>query len=137
MTYLAGEWSTFNAAVKVMEKFYGQCNHPLGAPILLACIQPLWFRFIDRETKHPNIPDRPLPRTEKPWSEIQKVLEAHAEEEELAEEAELAQVDEMMVMSCMAVPKEKTLRQRAKFFAGIGFRGLQHLLQDAQGVDFI
>ncbi|CAL8580580.1 hypothetical protein XPA_006302 [Xanthoria parietina] len=103
VTYIAGEWSTFNAAVKVMEKFY----------------------------------DRPLPRTEKPWSEIQKVLEAHAGDEELAEEAELAQVDEMMVMSYMAVPKEKTLRQREKFFAGVGFRGLQRLLQDAQGADFV
>ena len=65
------------------------------------------------------------------------MLEAHAGEEELAEEAELAQVDEMMVMSYMAVPKEKTLRQRTKFFAEVGFLGLQHLLQDAQGVDFI
>ncbi|KAI4222735.1 MAG: hypothetical protein L6R36_005939 [Xanthoria steineri] len=103
VTYVAGEWSTFNAAVKVMEKFY----------------------------------DRPLPRTEKPWSEIQKVLEAHAGDEELAEEAELAQVEELMVMGYMSVPKEKTLRQRGKFFAGVGFRDLQHLLHDAQGVDFI
>ena len=43
----------------------------------------------------------------------------------------------MMVMSYMAVPKEKTLRQRDKFFAGVGFRGLQRLLQDAQGADFV
>ena len=65
------------------------------------------------------------------------MLEAHAGDEELAEEAELAQVDEMMVMSYMAVPKEKTLRQREKLFEGVGFRDLQHLLQDAQGVDFV
>lgn len=65
------------------------------------------------------------------------MLEAHAGDEELAEEAELAQVEELMVMGYMSVPKEKTLRQRGKFFAGVGFRDLQHLLHDAQGVDFI
>ncbi|KAL8726070.1 MAG: hypothetical protein Q9166_006949 [cf. Caloplaca sp. 2 TL-2023] len=47
---------------------------------------------------------------------------------ELTDEMELAQVEEMMVMSYLCVPKEKTLRQREQYFGGMRFRGLEELL---------
>ncbi|KAL9006068.1 MAG: hypothetical protein Q9188_001195 [Gyalolechia gomerana] len=103
VTYVAGEWNTFNAAIRVMEAFN----------------------------------DRPLPRTEKSWQQIQRVLEAHADDEELSEESELAQVEEMMVMSYLACPKEKTLRQREKYFAHVQFRDLDQLLDSAEEVSFV
>ncbi|KAL8753742.1 MAG: hypothetical protein Q9199_004840 [Rusavskia elegans] len=103
VTYVAGEWSTFNAAIKVMEAFY----------------------------------DRPLPRTGKSWQEIQETLEAHAGDEELSGEAEMAQVEEMMVMGYLACPKEKTVRQREKYFAGVRFRDLCQLLHSAKEMEFV
>ncbi|KAI4270111.1 MAG: hypothetical protein LQ337_006896 [Flavoplaca oasis] len=81
--------------------------------------------------------DRPMPRTNKPWKQIQETLEAHKGEEELSPEAEIAQVEEMMVMSYLACPKEKTLRQREKYFRNVWFRGLRQLLQEAKEVDFV
>ncbi|KAL8957777.1 MAG: hypothetical protein Q9193_005037 [Seirophora villosa] len=81
--------------------------------------------------------DRPMPRTSKSWPQIQSVLEAHAGEKELSEELELAQVEEMMVMSFLACPKEATLRHREKYFSRIHFRPLRELLQAAETVDLI
>ena len=78
-----------------------------------------------------------MPRTNKSWQQIQDTLEAHERDEELSGEAEIAQVEEMMVMSYLACPKEKTLRQREKYFKNVGFRGLRQLLQDAKEVDFV
>lgn len=78
-----------------------------------------------------------MPRTSKSWLQIQSVLEAHAGEKELSEELELAQVEEMMVMSYLACPKEATLRHREKYFSRIHFRPLRELLQAAEAVKFI
>ncbi|KAL8993177.1 MAG: hypothetical protein Q9169_006549 [Polycauliona sp. 2 TL-2023] len=80
---------------------------------------------------------RPMPRTNKPWQEIKHTLEAQVEGEELSQEAELAQVEEMMVMSYLACPKQKTLRQREKYFAGVRFRDLGQLLLEARGMEFV
>ncbi|KAL8749303.1 MAG: hypothetical protein Q9184_006862 [Pyrenodesmia sp. 2 TL-2023] len=81
---------------------------------------------------------RPMPRTEKSWQQIQRALDkAPAADGKLTEESELAQVEEMMVMGCMACPKEKTLRQREKYFAQVRFRGLEELLRLAGKVDFV
>ncbi|KAL8786520.1 MAG: hypothetical protein Q9213_002747 [Squamulea squamosa] len=71
----------------------------------------------------------------KEW--IQETLEAHAGDEELSGEAELAQVEEMMVMSYLACPREKTLKQREKYFANVRFRDLSQLLHSAIEVDFV
>ncbi|KAL8878504.1 MAG: hypothetical protein Q9192_008438 [Flavoplaca navasiana] len=81
--------------------------------------------------------DQPMPRTNKSWEKIQKTIEAHEGEEELSPEAEIAQVEEMMVMSYLACPKEKTLRQREKYFRNVAFLGLRQLLQEAKEVDFV
>lgn len=78
-----------------------------------------------------------MPRTQKSWEQIQRALEAHADDEGLSDELERAQVEEMMVLGYMACPKEQTLRQREKYFPHIHFRGLDELLQLAAEVDFI
>lgn len=78
-----------------------------------------------------------MPRTEKSWQDVQRVLEAHADDKVLSEELELAQVEEMMLMSCLACPEEKTLRQRKEYFAHVQFRSLEKLLQSAKNVDFV
>ncbi|KAL9638264.1 MAG: hypothetical protein Q9164_001667 [Protoblastenia rupestris] len=66
-----------------------------------------------------------------------EVLEKHANDDPISNKVELAQVEEMMVKSYLACPKEKTLRQRDKYFAGIKFRGLDELLKDASRMDFL
>ena len=78
-----------------------------------------------------------MPRTHKSWAEIQEVLEKHANDDPISDKVELAQVEEMMVKSYLACPKEKTMRQRDKYFAGIKFRGLDELLKDASRVEFL
>ena len=98
-TYVACEWSTFNAAIKVIEKHY----------------------------------NRPMSVTHKSWEEIQHSLANPRDFEAL----ELAQVEEMMVMGCLACPKEKTLRQREKYFSNVRFIGLEELLSFSEGVDFV
>lgn len=47
--------------------------------------------------------------------EIQRALASDIEEHILA------QVEEMMVLGCMALPMEKTLGQRKRYFAGVDF----------------
>lgn len=53
------------------------------------------------------------------------------------EALELAQVEEMMIMSCLACPKEKTIRHRHKYFAELKFAGLEELLKHADGIGFV
>ena len=102
-TYVVGEWSTFNTAIKVMEKFYGRS-------------MPCVFRSAD---------------------EVQEKLAALSDSPVDNEEHILAQVEEMMVLECLACPREKTLAQRKRFFSGVEIRGLERLLEDARGIDFV
>lgn len=53
------------------------------------------------------------------------------------EALELAQVEEMMVMSYLACPKEKTMRHRHEYFADMEFSGLEGLLKQADSVEFV
>jgi len=78
-----------------------------------------------------------LPISRKPWQDVQCVLDAYAGKDEITDELELAQVEEMMVMSCLACPKAKTLRQREKYFSNIHFRGLEELLQSAEKLKIV
>lgn len=41
----------------------------------------------------------------------------------------LAQMEEVTVMGCLACPKEKTLKQRERYFSNLGFLGLEDLLR--------
>jgi hypothetical protein len=74
-----------------------------------------------------------MPVTYRSWESIQKTLAESDDPEAL----EVAQIEEMMVLGCLACPREKTLRQREKYFSGVGFMGLEELLEYAEGVDFI
>lgn len=46
-------------------------------------------------------------------------------------------MDEWIVTGATACPKDKTLRQREKYFSGIKFSTLEELLQRAEKVEFI
>ena len=72
-----------------------------------------------------------MPLTYKSWDEIQQSLAAHAHDEDLTA-LELAQIEEMMVMGYLACPKEKTMRQREKYFKNVAFRDLRTLLRCAE-----
>ena len=96
---MAGEWNTFNEAIKILEKHH----------------------------------EREIPITYKSLEQIQEEMSGAKDFEAL----EAAQVEEMMVLGCLAVPREKTLRQREVFFKGIKFRGLRELLEDAKKMDLI
>ncbi|KAL8809571.1 MAG: hypothetical protein Q9200_003291 [Gallowayella weberi] len=98
VTYVAGEWSNFNAAIATVESHRGKT----------------------------------MPKTYKSWEEIAAVLETPGikDEEALPPEVEIAQVEEMTVKSYLAVPREKTLRQRHKFFGAVRFRNLEELLKE-------
>ena len=47
----------------------------------------------------------------------------------MTDEWETAQLEELMVLSCLACPKEKTLAQRQKYFPNTRFRDLRETLQ--------
>ena len=53
------------------------------------------------------------------------------------EDKMLAQMEEVIAMGCLACPKEKTLRQRDKYFKGLRFLGLKDLLKYAEDVEFV
>ena len=72
-----------------------------------------------------------MPLTYKSWDEIQQSLAAFAHDEDLTA-LELAQIEEMMVMGYLACPREKTTRQREKYFKNVAFRDLRTLLRCAE-----
>ena len=78
-----------------------------------------------------------MPRTYKSWEEIQCALAEHAGDEPISEALEMAQVEEMMVRGYLTCPKEKTLRQREKYFNDISFTCLKELLQYAEARDHV
>ena len=70
--------------------------------------------------------------------EIQHSLASHTNDQDGDFEAlESAQIEEMMVMSHLACPKEKTIGHRHKYFAGMKFSGLEELLKHADSVEFV
>ena len=79
-----------------------------------------------------------MPTTHKSIEEIQYSLTSHMNDRNSDFEAmELAQVEEMMVMSCLGCPKETTMRHRQKYFAEMKFSRLGELLEHADGVNFV
>ena len=78
-----------------------------------------------------------MPRTRKPWEDTQRVLDAYTDQDDVTDELDIAQIEEMMVLSSLACPEEKTLRQREKYFCNVRFRRLEELLRYANAVDFV
>lgn len=52
-------------------------------------------------------------------------------------ELEIARVEEWMIAGASACPREKTLRQRAKYFSNVKFSTLVELLQLAKEREFV
>lgn len=77
-----------------------------------------------------------MSRTHKSWDEIQESLRKHSNDGDFPA-LELAQVEEMMVIGCLTCPKEKTLRQRAKYFGSVKFLDLEQMLMLSEKDDFI
>lgn len=106
-TYITGQWSTFNDMVRFMEAFHG----PSSLPVPTALTRP----------------GRPMDKTYRSEQDIRRdsALPPTAEN---AEARYLASVEEMMVTGSGACPRDKTLRQRGRFFGGLGFTTLEGLL---------
>lgn len=119
---MAGEWTTFNEAVKVMESFYG-----LSSPLLEISI----ISILTRTKK-----GRSLPLTNISHDDIRRNLVEYEKNGD-AEKYVLAQVDEWMVCGGCTLPKEKTLRQREKYFSKVKFSTLEELLKRAETTDFL
>ena len=78
-----------------------------------------------------------MPRSSKSWNEIQDSLSACAGRDDMVENSEVAQVEEMMVLGCLACPREKTLRQKDIYFSKTEFMDLETLLKCAQNPGFV
>ena len=66
-----------------------------------------------------------MPRTHRTLEDIRISLTTSSS----MEESMLAQMEEVIVMGCLACPKEKTLKQRERYFKDIRFLGLEDLLR--------
>lgn len=77
-----------------------------------------------------------MPRTHRSEAEIQDSIAKHAADGDSAA-LEQAQIEEMMIMGCLACPEEKTLRQREKYFGQVEFLDLEHVLRLAETEDIV
>ncbi|KAL8931107.1 MAG: hypothetical protein Q9208_000211 [Pyrenodesmia sp. 3 TL-2023] len=97
ITYVCGQWGTYNEAIKTMESFY----------------------------------NRPIPRTHTPAAEIRDYVAANLDNDQVYA-VQAVMCDEWSIDGATAVPKEKTLRQREKYFKDCKFSGLEEVLQMAK-----
>ncbi|RAK72526.1 NAD(P)-binding protein [Aspergillus fijiensis CBS 313.89] len=101
VTYVAGEWSTFNQAVGLLEKYYG----------------------------------RPFKREYRSVEQIEYDVEHHPTPPDDPNIA-LAELEECTIKGAICCPREKTLRQKEEFFAGMEFVRLEELLVRAEREGF-
>ena len=73
-----------------------------------------------------------MPRTHRTLEDIRLSLATSSS----MEESMLAQMEEVIVMGCLACPKEKTLKQRERYFKDLRFLGLEDLLRYTKGGEF-
>ena len=66
-----------------------------------------------------------MPRTHRTLKDIRHSLATSSS----MEDSMLAQMEEVIVMGCLACPKEKTLKQRERYFKDLKFLGLEDLLR--------
>lgn len=77
-----------------------------------------------------------MPKTFKSAQEIEGFITEHADRgEEDRHEMIIARVEQWMIAGATALPKEKTLRQREKYFGKVKFSTLQELLVRAKDMD--
>ena len=73
-----------------------------------------------------------MPRTYRTLEDIRLSLATSSN----VEDSMLAQLEEMTVMGCLACPKEKTLKQRERYFKDLRFLGLKDLLRHIKKGEF-
>lgn len=77
-----------------------------------------------------------MPKTFKSAQEIEDFIAEHvAQDEEDTHGMIIARVEQWMIAGATALPREKTLRQREKFFGRVKFATLQELLVRAKDQD--
>lgn len=77
-----------------------------------------------------------MPKTFKSAQEIEDFIAEHVPRgEEDTPEMIIARVEEWMIAGATALPREKTLRQREKYFGEVKFSTLQELLLRAKDND--
>ena len=77
-----------------------------------------------------------MPRTHRSEDEIQDSIAKHVADGD-STALEHAQIEEMMIMGCLACPKEKTLKQREKYFGQVKFLDLEQMLRLAEKEDIV
>ena len=73
-----------------------------------------------------------MPRTYRTLEDIRLSLATSSS----MEDSMLAQMEEVIVMGCLACPKEKTLEQRERYFKDLRFLGLEDLLRHTKEGEF-
>ncbi|KAL0062103.1 hypothetical protein AAF712_011030 [Marasmius tenuissimus] len=101
-TYLCGELGSWNKAIRQVEDYYG----------------PRWG-------------DGPMKKTRRSAAEVETALTEHASDEDPSSLWK-AYMDEWNVTGASAVPWDIVMRQRERYFDGIGFRSIQQLMKDAE-----
>lgn len=77
-----------------------------------------------------------MPKTFKSAQEVESFIAEHAAPgEEDTHEMIIARVDQWMIAGATALPREKTIRQREKYFGKVKFSTLQELLVRAKDQD--
>ncbi|RDW92956.1 aromatic alcohol reductase [Aspergillus mulundensis] len=97
VTYVCGEWGTFNHTAEVLERFYG----------------------------------RPFTRKTRSLEEINSDLRKYESQPEI-EDVGVVEVEQHQVAGATACPKEKTLRQREKYFSNVKFMSVEEMLTVAE-----
>ena len=117
-TYIVGQWGTFNEAVKIVESVFG-------------FVSPLFFFPSTRANDLKKKIGKPLPKTYRTREDIERALTLPPNQEN-QEAIFLAGVDEWNVIGAASCPREKTLRQREKYFKGLNFVTIEELLRRSQ-----
>lgn len=74
-----------------------------------------------------------MPRTHRTLEDIRLSLATSSS----MEDSMVAQIEEVIVMGCLACPKAKTLKQREKYFKNLRFLGLEDLLRYTKEGEFL
>jgi hypothetical protein len=109
-----------NEAAAKLEKFYGTSSYP-SSPL------PSPFTF-SRPPPTNEFSGRTFTRTHRSLEEINAALAA-AEKDPWTDPLELAQIEQWEVSGATACPREKTLRQREKYFSSLQFVTIDEMLK--------
>ncbi|KAL4736651.1 hypothetical protein BDV11DRAFT_172715 [Aspergillus similis] len=118
--YVCGEWGTFNSTARVLENFY-------SASLLPIHVTP-YKRPINLLSQ---IPDRTLTKKYRSFEDIDSDIREY-ESQPNVEDVGVVEVEQCTVTGAMACPKEKTLRQREKYFSAVHFMSLEEMLKLAE-----